>query len=412
VSPTVLVAATSHWFTTARLAIAFADAGCSVEAVCPPRHPLRVTSAVRRTHAYRALTPLTSFAKAITVAAPDLVIPGDDLASCHLYFLYLRERGLGRAEEKICAVIKRSLGAPESFPVIYQRTKFMDLAQEEGIRAPKTQVIANLDDLRKWVAQKGFPTVLKADGTSSGEGVRVVPTLEHAEHAFRALQAPPLLARAAKRALLDQDRTLVWPSLFRRRSIVNAQTYVAGREATSTIACWKGTVLAGLHFEVVSKQREAAGPASVIRLIDHPEISIACEKVCRRLNLSGVHGLDFMLEERTEDAYLIEMNPRATQVGHLTLGPGRDLPAALCAAVSGETVREAPKATENDTIALFPQEWTNNPASPFLRSAYHDIPWQEPELIRACVRKRRNWTAWYSRRRLIQVLLAAFLPRL
>ena len=129
----------------------------------------------------------------------------------------------------------------------------MQIAQEEGVRSPKTEIIANIRDLTKWIARMGFPTVLKANGTSGGDGVKVVKTVEEAEHAFRKLQAPPLIARAIKRALVDQDPTLVWPSLFRRRFVVNAQAFVAGREATSTIACWKGKVLASLHFEVLKK---------------------------------------------------------------------------------------------------------------------------------------------------------------
>jgi hypothetical protein len=78
---------------------------------------------------------------------------------------------------------------------------------------------------------------------------------------------------------------------------------------------------------------------------------------------------------------LIEINPRATQVGHLVLGAGRDLPAALCAALTGVAETPAPRVTANDTIALFPQEWTRDPRSPFLQSAYHDVPWDEPELL-------------------------------
>ena len=95
-------------------------------------------------------------------------------------------------------------------------------------------------------------------------------------------------------------------------------------------------------------------------------MSAAAEKMVRRLKLSGLHGFDFMLEASTGNARLIEINPRATQVGHLTLGPGRDLPAALYAALSGEDLHPAPKVTENDIIALFPQEWMRDPDSAFL----------------------------------------------
>ena len=54
----------------------------------------------------------------------------------------------------------------------------MELAQGENIRVPKTEVITNTNDLRRWIARMGFPTVLKANGTSGGDGVRIVHTLE------------------------------------------------------------------------------------------------------------------------------------------------------------------------------------------------------------------------------------------
>lgn len=371
------------------------NAGYTVDAVCLPRHPLLTTRAARQTYTYRGLAPLQSVEAAIAASRPDLVIPADDLAAMHLHALYQRDADRGRKSEFLCSVIKRSLGAPSSFPMVYDRTRFLETAQEEGIRVPKSEVLTDIHQARAWAAQASFPAVLKSNGSSGGVGVKIVHTREEAERAFRSLQAPPLMARAAKRALTDGDMSLVWPSLLRKRASVNAQGFVAGREASSTFACWNGKVLAGLHFEVLNKT-ERTGPASVIRLIENLEMSTAADKIAGRLNLSGMVGLDFMLEEQTGNAYLIEINPRATQVGHLALGPGRDLPAALYAALTGETIREAPKVTENKVIALFPPEWKRNPDSAYLRSGYHDVPWEEPELVRACVLSARKRTALKS----------------
>jgi carbamoyl-phosphate synthase L subunit-like protein len=384
VKPTILIATTARWFPATRLAIALANAGCVVDAVCPSRHTLGKTKAVRRTYAYRALTPVRSFADAIAAAEPDFIIPGDDLATRHLHELYKRECDNGTVGAQVCALIERSLGAAESFEIVYARSAFIQMAQAEGIRAPKTDVIANTSDLRNWIARSGLPAVLKANGTSGGDGVKMVKTAEEAERAFRKLQAPPLVARAVKRALIDQDPTLVASSFLRRQSVVNAQAFVAGHEATSTMACWNGEVLASLHFEVLQKI-SATGHATVLRRIDHPEMSAATEKIARRLKLSGIHGLDFMLEANTGNAYLIEINPRTTQVGHLALGPRRDLPAALYAALAGHNATASPIVTDKDTIALFPHEWMRDPASEFLLSGYHDVPWEETELVRECL---------------------------
>jgi hypothetical protein len=90
-----------------------------------------------------------------------------------------------------------------------------------------------------------------------------------------------------------------------------------------------------------------------------------------------------MLDAQTRDAYMIEINPRATQVGHLAFGEGHDLATALASAFTGTVVPAAPRVTENDVIALFPQEWHRDPASAFLRTGYHDVPWDQPDLKRA-----------------------------
>jgi carbamoylphosphate synthase large subunit len=410
VKPTVLVSTTGSWFPTARMVVSLASAGFTVDAVCPSGHSIAKTDVVRRIHRYRGLAGIASFSDAIAASKPDLILPGDDVATQHLHSLYLQCRHNGEAGAATCSLIERSLGAAENFPTLYARTKFIEFARRAGVRAPQTQVVRDTEDLKEWINQNGVPVVLKADGSSNGDGVRIVDTWEDAERALRALQAPSLLARAAKRALINRDTRLVWPSLLRRRSIVNAQPYIAGREATSTVACWKGEVLASLHFEVIHKS-SASGHATALRSIEHPEMTSAVETLVRQLELSGVHGFDFMLQNQTGDAHLLEINPRTTQVGHLPLGLGRDIPAALYAAVSGQPVRPAPKITKENTVALFPQEWLRDPSSPLLQSAYHDVPWDQPELIRAFVGERRKRSAWYSQQNRLQGFSIARQPR-
>jgi hypothetical protein len=376
-------------------------AGCVVDAICPQEHPLRKTRAVHRAYAYYGLSPRRSFARALAASQPDLIVSGDDLATRHLQNLYAAEKRRGNAS--LCALIERSFGDPGSFPVVSARAAFMELAAKEGVRVPATEVVHNPAELKACIGRVGLPAALKADGTSGGDGVRIVHTLAEAERAFAKLHSPPLLARAAKRALVDHDNTLLWPSLTRQRPLVNAQAFVAGSEATSALFCWQGSVLASLHFEVINKA-SSAGHATVLRLIENPEMQAAAEATTRRLRLSGIYGLDFMIESETGNAYLIEINPRATQVCHLRLGPGRDLPAALHAALCAQSAAAngalagAEKVTDNDTIALFPQEWIRDPESPYLRSAYHDIPWEEPELVQDCVSNRQKQSGWYRRK--------------
>lgn len=408
--PIVLMASTSCWIPPARLAIALSNAGFEVKAACPSRHPVRVTSVLREAYAYKALSPSRSLARAIAAAEPDLIVPCDDLATQQLHQLYQSEAARGKSRERLCGLIERSLGSPESYSMVYARSAISDLAAQEGVRAPATRTIWNLNELRRGVEAAGLPAVLKTNGSAGGAGVRIVHTMDDAEQAFHALHAPPMAARAAKRALIDSDWTLAWSSIRRRRPAVNLQAYVPGREATSAAACWKGNVLAVTHFEVLNKMYPT-GPATALRRIEHPEMSDGIEKMVRRLNLSGIHGFDFMLGAGTDDPYLIELNPRAPQVGHLTFGPGRDLPAALYAALTGRALCPSTKTPGSDAIALFPHEWVRDPMSSILQTGHHDVPWEEPRLVAACMRRRAGRHAQDSRKESGQVLSAVHISR-
>lgn len=381
-----------------------------MEAVCPSPNPLSKIRCTEKLYPFSGLAPVLSLKAAISAAKPDIVVPCDDFAVLYLRELHRREESARGRQSKLCSVIERSLGASESFPTLYERATLMHTARQEGIRGPATQTVASISELKAWAGARAFPVVLKSDSSSGGEGVRVVSSLQEAEQAYKQLSAPPLAARVAKRAIFDRDARLFWPCALCRRPVINAQVFIRGRDATSSVACWNGAVLASLHFEVLSKT-SATGHSSVLRLTDNSEMHAAAVKIVRRLKLSGIHGFDFVIESDTQNVYLVEMNPRATQVGHLTLGPGRDIPAALFSAVTGQPLREAPAITDNNVIALFPQEWKRDSASPYLRSGYHDVPWDEPELIRTCVRPRRKQWARYAEQEGVRGLAPVQVPR-
>lgn len=393
--PTVLLASTSRWVSPARLALALAQNGWTVDAVCPPLNPLTITHSIRQNFVYRGMRPLDAFQKALATSKPDLVIPCDDLSTMHLHQIFEQANPNEEYGRWLRGVLERSMGAPANFPILYDRAAVLEIARAEGIRVPQTDVVPDWSALQAWIDRRGLPAVLKSNGTSGGDGVRIIRNLEEAEKSFRELQAPPVLARAVKRALLDVDTTLLLPSITRKPYTVNAQSFVEGREATSAVAAWKGQVLASLHFEVL-RQQYPGGPATVLRLIDLPEMKLAAEKMVRALGLSGLHGFDFMLENGTGHAHLIEHNPRATQVGHLKLGPGRDLLAALQFAATGQEPGVAGAVTDKDIIAIFPHECLKNPTSEYLKSGYHDVPWEAPELVLACLRYGHKVNAWYS----------------
>lgn len=383
--------------------------GFDVDTVCPTGHLLKNVHCVRRMLGYNALLPMHSITTAIRAAKPHLLIPCDDLASRQIHEVY--KQAVQSGDHNTGRLIEYSLGPSENFDIIDGRTPLMQVAEQQGIRVPKSGVVADAGEIEKWAKEMGFPLVLKADGTSSGEGVAIVNKLEQAKRWLGLLQAPPSVLRTMKWMIVNHDLRSLQGTLFHRQAVVNAQSFVAGHEATSLTACWKGNVLAELHFEVLCEQ-QSAGPASVLKRIDNCEMSATAKTMARRLQLSGLHGFDFMLEKDSGKAFLIEMNPRTTQVGHLALGEGRDLPAALYAAVTGSDVQPRAKATENDVIVLFPEAWLRDPTNEFLRCGYHDVPWEEPGLVQRCAQRNGLINSWLSRQKLLRSLWGPRLPRM
>lgn len=384
ITPAVLLVATLRWPIAARLAIVFSDMGCHVEVVCPRQHPATKVCAVRRVHPYTTLNPLDSLRSAINASAPDLIIPCDDTAAIQLHRLYLSVNTENAAENAWRASIVRSLGTPEACAFATARGQLIALAVEEGIRAPKTAVVTGQDGLNSWLTECGFPAVIKIDRTWGGQGVSIVRNHEEAQCAYGVMAARPGFWNAVKRMLLERDLSFLLNALERTRRTITVQSFIPGAPANRAVACWQGKVLAGISVEAIHTQHPT-GPATVVRVIENAEMSVATSRIVRRLGISGLWGIDFILEASTGAAYLIEMNPRATPICHLPLGVGRNLPAALYAQLAGQPPRVLPVTIAQDTIALFPGEWRRDPDSSYLHSNYHDIPNGEPELIQDCL---------------------------
>jgi len=378
-APRVLLTDTNRWPLGARLAMGLADVGCEVSAVCPTHgHPLQKTSIVRRTFAYSGLRPLRSLQAAIERTKPHMIIPCDDRSAQHLHELHGRARSLGAGGSDLAALLERSLGRPEGYPVVSARYDLLEIASELGIRVPEMKLIDSVDDLKAWHETAIFPWVLKADGTFGGGGVRIAHSMKQAAQAFQELTEMFGAGRVIKRLCVNRDPFWLRPWWNLHRPTVIAQGYIQGRPANCAVVCWEGKVLAGIGVEVVSADG-LTGPASIVRVVNNPEMMLAGERIANRLGVSGFFGLDFMIEDKSGAAYLIEMNPRCTPLCHLQLGKGRDMAGALWAQLTGQPLQERPPVTENDMIAYYPQAW--NSKSELLQSSFQDLPQQEPALI-------------------------------
>jgi glutathione synthase/RimK-type ligase-like ATP-grasp enzyme len=381
--PSVVVVATVHWASTTRLCLSLAEGGFEVVALAPDDHALHglsgiVVRSIGRTRAHG----LSEIIRTVESRPPDLLVPADERAIDFMRILYRRAiGGKGRNAGQMAALIEASLGSPSAFVFAAQKSRLVSLAQREGLLVPATNVVDDILELRRLVARAQFPLVLKQDGSSGGQGVRIVSNAADAEQSFVELRTSAGPRAAVKTALKKLDLSYL-DGLYRKRPAISLQEYIVGRPANRAVVCHRGEVLAGLSVEAL-QTTDATGPATVIRVINSPEMSDAGARMVRHLGLSGFVGFDFMLEAATGRAYLIEMNGRPTQICHLALDADSDMIGALAARLPTVALRRTIPNIDGPTVALFPQESWRDPNSGYLTSAFHDIPRHVPEFIAA-----------------------------
>jgi hypothetical protein len=306
--------------------LALVQQGCG-STCCARRPSLLQVPGLGRCWRYATLDSLASL-RAVLGHGHDyrLVLPGDDEVVAQLLALHEQVpvlRGL----------IEQSIGPAAAHPALMQRHELLATAQALGLDVPELRRIHGEPDLDLWFREGHGRSVLKRDLSFGGGGVRVVDALPEAERAWRRLTRPPRWRSTLRQLLIERDPMIWW-----------------GRRHRCAARCWcsassragppiPDAVLAGPAAGLVSvravETRGAIGHATVLRRIRHPGMAEAAQRLCAHLRLSGLHGLDFMLERGSDRAWLIELNPRCTQSGHLAWADQPSLAACwrrICAA--------------------------------------------------------------------------------
>jgi ATP-grasp domain len=394
----VLIVAAKWWPSSARLASVLSRRGCRVHALCPAHHPLTYISGLQGMRRYGAIASLATLRRALIETRPDVVIPCDDGVVAQLHELHRREPPLRH-------LIESSIGPPESYPIVSNRYLLLDTARQLGIRVPETRVVAKPADLENWHETMPATSVLKVDGESGGNGVRISDGLDQSLAALSEFATPISFSTSLKRHLIDKDPLAFWASRRKHPREVTVQEFIPGRPANSMILCREGKVLSALSVQVVASEGPT-GAATIVSRIDNESMTQAGVRIAARLNLTGFFGLDFVLAPDSQNACLIELNPRCTQLGHLEFSVYGSLADVFRATWRGEPLKDnTDRPIGAETIALFPQaRAAGGICEQLVDLSFHDVPWDEPRLVSELMRG-----SWPQRRRLAR-LYHAFRP--
>jgi carbamoyl-phosphate synthase large subunit len=271
-------------------------------------------------------------------------------------------------------LLRASLGRPEMYDAALLKTRTLRLARSLGVRTPECRTVATPEAALAAADELGYPVHLKTSFSWAGNGVVACRDPRELEAAARgAFRKSPL--RGLKRGL----RAWLHRDWYPTDSATDVQKTIQGTGAAFNAVALDGRLLAGF---ATCKARTAyeGGPSTVVRLCANPELTDAAATLIEALGATGFLSFDFMIENETDAAYLIESNPRPAQVGHLGKSVGVDLCAALAAALAGkvETPRLIPSAER--TVGLFPLAWLRDTKAGDEMGDALDRPREDPTL--------------------------------
>jgi glutathione synthase/RimK-type ligase-like ATP-grasp enzyme len=356
----------------------------AVDALCPSNHVLHCSAAIARVFRFGFATPLSDLSAAIADSTADLIIPCDDTARYALSRLHRASAHKSDAKSvEARALIERSLGRRENFQLAEEKSHLLAALTNSGVRLPRTLPIEGRNALEGVCKTLEFPVVLKRDRTYGGTGVAICHDLEEAVKAYQHLISPPSLRDTMRQVIRKANFSALKDLFGESQSAVVAQAYIEGRPANRAIGCWQGKILAGLTVVAIeTSENNPTRPATVVQIVHNEEIDRMAEIVVGQLGLSGICGLDFVLEAGTELPYFLELNPRATPTCHLGRTLDSDVCGALGRVLKGTPPDDAVPGKDTDgPIALFPGELKRDPCSPYLLSCYHAVPWDDPKVL-------------------------------
>jgi predicted ATP-grasp superfamily ATP-dependent carboligase len=376
----LLVATATKWLAAARMPSALSRAGFEV-ALLAPQGSLAERSRYLDKIGFIAANATThdwmfAFAAMVKATSPRLVVPCDDTAVRLLHMLALSpppgiKPGI---YGELCALVRESLGNPEHFRTSVDKTRLPAAAEALGVRVPSYAIATDVNEAQEFAAIRGYPVVLKRSHGAAGEWVAIVKDPIELAHTY---------ARFAAAKITDLDGP--------GDASILVQAHIVGAVFSQAMTAWQGTVLAGFVREKLVTH-SSLGPATVARCVRMPEIRRFSDQLAIGLGMSGFFGLEYIIDASTGEAYLLEINRRATPATHMGGMIDIDLCAALYSAVNGQpqSGRRDLDPGEEHLITHFPQEWLRDPQSRYLRDFRIDAPWDEPEVMEAMLALRND----------------------
>lgn len=370
--PTImLIALRPDWLAACRLPAALHEAGFRVVAICSRQAYMAQTQYIQefnwiesKFRTYPRSTCIAVF-QMIKEHPPEMIIPMDEDA----YTLLCDLQTLNRLSfsKALQETLRNSLPEHPAKRSFIDKNFFQDQVQSWQLPHPER--------LHVPLRSQDFPIVAKANFGSGGQQVRICKNQTELDEFHQSQKL------SAFEALRNQLKTCLFYDIFANRPTISWQACIPGPAAFHAFVALNGRYLGGFSAIKLRTHPGRTGPSSVIEGIDLPDLTNLASLLVKKLGYSGFGSFDFILQESSKQVKLLELNPRPVPASHLRQSSGIDLAGLLFESLILR--REPPIPTAKPfRVALFPNEILRDPESPFLQDAWHDIPQDDPQLLK------------------------------
>ncbi len=361
----------------ARLLSPLSEAGFEIAVLCPSSNLINRSAHVKRHYELPYLKSWRRFAKqlsdAMTDWQPNLILACDEQVIAALHFLIRRKlSGQKVMSDKNLQVLLDSLGSPEQFDAMIFKNETRKLALKLGLSVPEGSQVNSKDEAVEIAQELGFPVYLKKSFSWAGLGTIECQTVAAVENAFIQLNPKKSILKDAIRSVLKRE----W---YPKYTATEVQKALPGVSVMFNALAWRGQYLGGF-FASREETIGNNGPSTIVKIGANIHCERSAREMVKALGITGFCAFDFMWNEKTNSAVLLECNPRPNQVNHLGPKIGVDLCATLAFAFTGKFDAKI-TVCESAVVPLFPQEWLRNENSALAKRRSLDIPLRDSKLL-------------------------------
>lgn len=378
----LIIALNENWSGISRLPSGLSRHGLQVFALCPENSFIAKTKFLTDAIRYKTFTYSRSkiiylrIIHAIIHFKPDFIIPGDEDTILALQNVASLIRPLPFFQN-IYRTIRKSL-AEESFDhLVLSKSDLQEKCVEWGVRTPKNKIVKNREDALNVALEFGYPVVIKHDSGYGGSGVVICDNEKELIAHFEKIENVSLIEK-----IKAHIKDMLFVSILRPNGVISIQQFIKGQIGQSPFCAFNGEVIALNPMQRVHTYPGKTGPSSVSKGIEDRDIENFVKIIAKNLNYNGFGSVEYMISDDNQLLHVIELNPRPTPTCHMQ---SNHVTNDLCEAFAAGLNHKAytPKKFWPFTVAMFPGEKKRDPNSPYLTNSYHDIPVDDPELLKA-----------------------------